>query len=179
MDKKNKKILLITISIVWIIIEIMLEGSIMKKVMNTGFEPFENITFILAIILLIIGICIEIPKTEINNNDKKILKYKILRAIGYLPFIGIILFGIFSMFNGFDFMFSTSRGIDAFIGTIIIWSIIIWPLYIHGLILIIKRNNKIKNFSSKSIINDEQNIEQEVTFTTNNQEENNINNNNQ
>ena len=95
MDKKKKKILLITISIVWIIIEIMLEGSIMNKVMNTGFEPFENITFILAIILLIIGICIEIPKTEINNNDKKILKYKILRAIGYLPFIGIILFGIF------------------------------------------------------------------------------------
>jgi len=179
MDKKNKKILLITISTVWIIIEIMLEGGLLMKTMNTAFEPFENITFILAIILLIIGICIEISKTEINNNDKKILKYKILRAIGYLPFIGILLYGIFSMFNGFTFIFSTSYGFEAFIGTIIIYSIIIWPLYILGLILIIKSNNKIKNFSSKSIINDEENIEQEVTFTTNNQEENNINNNNQ
>ena len=181
MDKKNKKILLITISIIWIIIDIMLEGGLLMKTMNTAFEPLENITFILAIILLVKGMSIEIPKTEIKNNknNNNITKYKILRVIGYIPFIGIILFGIFSMFNGFDFMFSTSHGLDAFIGTIIIWSIIIWPLYILGLILIIKSNKKIKNFSSKSIINDEQNIEQEVTFTTNNQEENNINNNNQ
>lgn len=176
MDKKNKKIILITISIIWIIIEILLEGGLLMKTMNTAFEPFENITFILAIILLVIGICIEIPKKEINhNNNRKIHKYKILRIIGYTPFIGILLFGIFSMFNGFDFMFSTSHGIEALIGTIIILSIIIWPIYVVGIILIIVSNNKIKKFS----INNYENKEKGITFTINNQEENNVNNNNQ
>ena len=147
MDKKNKKILLITISIIWIIIEILIEGSIIDKVMNTGFEPFENITFILAIILLVIGISIENPKSIKN---KKIPIYKFLKIIGYSPFIGILLFGIFSMFTGFTFAFDTSYGISALIGTIFFSSIIIWPLYILGITLIIVSNKKIKQLTNEN-----------------------------
>ena len=138
---KNLKTILITISIIWIIIEILLEGSLIDKIANTGFEPLENITFILAIILLVVGISIKVPKLQENNN---IIKYKILRVIGYFPFIGILLFGIFSMFNGFTFAFDTSYGITALIGAIVFSSIFIWPLYIIGIILIIISNKKIK-----------------------------------
>ena len=69
--------------------------------------------------------------------------------LGLLPFVGILGFAIFSAINGFSFLFSTSYGFDAFGGVILIYSILFWPLYIIGLVLIIKSIQKLKQLKSR------------------------------
>lgn len=49
-----------------------------------------------------------------------IMEYKILKWLGFLPFIAIVSIGLFSSIAGFSFMFSTSYGIVAFFESILI-----------------------------------------------------------
>ena len=151
MSKKILKIILITLSSVYIAFNLMTEGFL-NMLLDTALDPIENIFFILSIILLLIGIIIDdsndetvnSKKIDNNINTQKIKKYKILRFIGFLPFILVISCGIFFMFTGFGFFFNTSHGVSAFFGSIFFISLFAWPLYIVGIILIIKSNQKLK-----------------------------------
>ena len=40
----------------------------------------------------------------------------------------------------------TSYGVDAFLGSILVLSLFLWPLYIIGIVLIIKSSSKIRSF---------------------------------
>lgn len=57
----------------------------------------------------------------------KLNKVKILRILfklSFLPYILLLLFAIYTSFFGFNFMFSTSYGLDAFVSTIAILGIL-------------------------------------------------------
>lgn len=74
------------------------------------------------------------------NKEKKTKKkiiWKILLFIGTLPFVIILVMSIINAINGFEFLFSTSYGWEAFIGTAVIYSFLFWPAYIVGILLII------------------------------------------
>lgn len=102
----------------------------------------ESILSILGFLCLFIGILIN---SHDSDSNKKKLYYKIHLIVGLLPFIGVIIYGIFSAINGFTFIYSTSYGLEAFSCTVIIMSLLIWPYYIIGLALIIKGIFKIKS----------------------------------
>jgi len=94
-------------------------------------------------LLLILGLII-----KKDNNKNPIEKYKKLRILGYLPFIGVLCFGIYSAIVGgvgFPTSYSDSTWIEDFLGSIFIISLFVWPLYIIGFFLIIKSSSKIKN----------------------------------
>lgn len=71
------------------------------------------------------------------NNNNLVRKYKVLRILGSLPFIEILCYAFFSAIYGLTFLYSTSYGFDAFLGSIVLSSLFIWPLYIIGIVLII------------------------------------------
>ena len=58
------------------------------------FGELESILSILGITLLIFGILIkdENASNEVQNNENFVKKYKLLRILGYIPFIGILCF---------------------------------------------------------------------------------------
>lgn len=92
---------------------------------------------VLGPLLIIIGAFINTENQDDINPEEKIKKiekkYKTLIFIGTTPFIGVILSGIMEDFSG-----------DSLIGVILLYSIILWPLYIIGIIMIIIGIIKIK-----------------------------------
>ena len=102
----------------------------------------ENLLVLLGVSFIFIGFVI--PNE--NSNAKKLgskRKYQILRILGYLPFIFAFCTGIFYSITGFNFLFSTSYGISAFFESILVYSFLFWPLYIVGIIIILKSSEKI------------------------------------
>ena len=163
MNKKFLKRFLIIIGLILLLVNFIIclinEGDIFYALFTMAFETFaefgelESILSILGMIFLVLGLIIKqenAPKTVDKNS---IVKYKILRAFGYLPFIGILCFAIYSSICGFSFLFSTSYGVGAFFGTIFLMSLFIWPLYIIGAIIIIKSSSKINNFNKSNVQN--------------------------
>ena len=132
----------------------VIDGFIMMIIgIGIDLDEIESIITIIGLILLLIGIFIKTDtEKEISicgNKKRKTAKYIILLILGLLPFVGILGFAIFSVINGFSFLFSTSYGFDAFGGVILIYSILFWPLYIIGLVLIIKSIQKLKQLKSR------------------------------
>ena len=92
---------------------------------------------------------------------------KIILIISSLPFIGLLLIGIYSMFFGFTFFFSTSYGIEAFLGSIFIigWLLCIIPVLpicliyqIFYLIRHLVKKNKQKNIEYEVIDEEPENL---------------------
>jgi len=75
--------------------------------------------------------------------------YKVLRLLGFIPFIIVLSYAIYNMFSGTTFIFTELIGFEAFYCTIIVYSIHLWPLYIIGLILIILSTIKLKKLNNK------------------------------
>ena len=165
MNKKLLKIFLIIIGLILLlsnfIICFIYSGDILGALFAMTFETFvefgelESILSILGMAFLFFGLIIKKENTPntAENNKNSIVKYKILRTLGYLPFVGILCFAIYSAIYGFTFGFSTSYGLDAFLGTIFFFSLFIWPLYIIGAIIIIKSSSNIENFKKSDIQN--------------------------
>lgn len=129
MNIKIIKTLLITLSSLYIIIELVIEGFI-KKIVHTANYPIEHIPFIISIILLIVGVFIKIEQKKRTKNCK--IKYIIFIITGILLFIGIILYNLYLTIN-----ISNIITIDEFISNLIFLSYFVWPLYIIGALLII------------------------------------------
>lgn len=71
---------------------------------------------------------------------KKNLLWKILLALGFVPFAGVLISGIYKAITGFSGLsISTppSYGFAAFLEWVILVSFLYWPLYIIGGLLII------------------------------------------
>lgn len=51
---------------------------------------------------------------------------KILMIVSLLPYIGLLLYGVWCMIFGFTFFFETCYGIEAFFSSIIIGGLILW-----------------------------------------------------
>ena len=152
--KKIIQKLLIIIGIILLMSLFIVEYMDTKSIINAFFTislntvlefgKIESLLSILGILCIIIGIFSK-ENLNRNNSNKSLMKYKILKWIGIFPFIAILCIGLFSMINGFSFMFSTSYGISAFFESIMIISLLIWPLYIIGIALIIYSKKKITN----------------------------------
>lgn len=164
MNKKFLKRYLIIIGLILLFVNFIIcfikEGDIFFALFTMAFETFvefgelESILSILGTIFLVLGLIIKqenVPKTLDNKNP--MVKYKLLRVLGYLPFIGILCFATFSSICGFSFFFSRSYGLDAFFGTIFLMSLFIWPLYVIGAIIIIKSSSKINAFKKSNVQN--------------------------
>ena len=164
MNKKFLKRYLIIIGLILLFVNFIIcfikEGDIFFALFTMAFETFaefgelESILSILGTIFLVWGLIIKqenVPKTLDNKNP--IVKYKLLRVLGYLPFIGILCFATFSSICGFSFFFSRSYGLDTFFGTIFLMSLFIWPLYVIGAIIIIKSSSKINAFKKSNVQN--------------------------
>lgn len=156
-----KKVFVIIGVIIWllnILIYFIESGNIFDALLFTAFETiveFGEIESILSIsgsIFILLGVIIKdesIPHaTEFNK--KSIVKYKILRCIGYLPFVIALVSGILGMVAGFGFFFSYHDGIDGFLGSIFFLSLLIWPLYIIGLAIIIQSSSKLKSIKNRN-----------------------------
>ncbi len=50
---------------------------------------------------------------------------KIIFIISFIPYIGLLIYGIYSMIFGFTFIFSTSYGIEAFLDSIFILGLLL------------------------------------------------------
>jgi len=73
---------------------------------------------------------------------KKNLLWKILLALGFVPFAGVLISGIYKAITGFSGLrmsFDTppAYGFAAFLDWVILVSFLYWPLYIIGGLLII------------------------------------------
>lgn len=70
--------------------------------------------------------------------NKKII-WKIFLIIGLIPFVLVALYGLYSAIFGFSGLCFCGNyyGLKAFIDSIILFSYIIYPTYIIGIILII------------------------------------------
>ena len=73
---------------------------------------------------------------NMKKRNKNILS-KILIFFGTLPFLFLLLLAIKYSITGFDFMFSTSYGFEAFLGTIGIFLFLFWPIYVVGALFIV------------------------------------------
>ena len=94
MNKRTIKTILISLSSLYIIIELFIEGFI-KKIVYTANSPSKHIPFIVAIILLLIGILQPIDNNKKIKDIKKYkLKYMLLLSLGIVIFIGIISFNL-------------------------------------------------------------------------------------
>ena len=62
---------------------------------------------------------------------------KILVFFGTLPFLFLLLLAIKYSITGFNFMFNTSYGFEAFWGTIVIFLFLFWPIYVVGALFVI------------------------------------------
>ena len=69
---------------------------------------------------------------------KKELSFMKLFTIAAIcpPFLIAALFGLYYAFNGFNFLFSTSYGLDAFIGGGLLWFVIIYAFKLGLLALV-------------------------------------------
>ena len=146
------KRILIIMSSIYIIFYLVVDDLIVSDFFDTLINiiiHLSNADFFIATILLLIGIVIDMPNDEKTNDNRVIKKYKVLKFIGILPFIFVLLNGIFSMFFGFSFFFNGTYGPNAFILTIAFTSLLIWPLYIIGIILIILSSIKLKKLQNK------------------------------
>lgn len=74
-----------------------------------------------------------------ENNKNAIVKYKILRLIGYLPFVGVLFFTHY-----FTKGMKTNYGFNDFVGSLIFCLLLLSPFCIAGTVLIIKSSSKIK-----------------------------------
>ena len=165
MNKRILKKFLIIIGLILLglnfIICLINSGEVFETLFDIVFETFvefgelESILSISGITLLTFGILIknENASNETKNDKKAVRKYKLLRILGYMPFIGILIFATYSAISGISFLFSTSYGFDAFLGSILLLSLFLWPLYIIGIILIIKSSSKIRNFEESQTQN--------------------------
>lgn len=149
MSKKIIKYFLISISSLYIIIRLLMDGF--SVIGDAAF--LSDWTLILALILLIVGIFIDsslVNDNKILDNKKKNIMYNILRFIGFIPFILVILYGIYCALNGFSFLFGpASYGLSGFCEGVLLVSLVVWPAYIVGIVLIIKSNKKIKQIKEK------------------------------
>lgn len=74
-------------------------------------------------------------------------KWKILLAIGILPFAVALLTGIYNAIVGFSGLAITSPpvyGWAAFVDWMILYSFIYWPTYVLGIVLIVLALIKLK-----------------------------------
>ena len=104
---------------------------------------------IFGYILLIVGFFF------IDTNEKKSLKikqYQIFKIVGYIPFVGILCYGVFNMFFGYSGLSwgKPEYGISAFFYSIVFLSIFIWPTYIIGIFLILIGKNKQKKIKQEN-----------------------------
>lgn len=126
MNKTILKKFLIIIGLILLLTNFIIclgtEGDILGALFAMAFETFvefgelESILSILGIAFLFSGLIIKkenIPN-EIKYSKDSIVKYKILRVLGYLPFVGILCFASYSAICGFSFFLSTSYGFEAF-----------------------------------------------------------------
>lgn len=141
MNKRTIKTILISLSSLYIIIELFIEGFI-KKIVYTANSPSKHIPFIVAIILLLIGILQPIDNNKKIKDIKKYkLKYMLLLSLGIVIFIGIISFNLILMLPVIT--------IDNFISKLYFLSFFVWPLYIIGSTLIILSLRKILQLKNK------------------------------
>lgn len=119
-------------------------------------NPISLIT-ILGPIMIIIGTFLDTNDKNIQKNkeevEKQTKKYRTFILLGYLPFLGVISYGFFSMLTGFSFLNSTAYGFEALISSTLLLSILLWPLYIIGIILIVYSSIKLTKIVSKNQIN--------------------------
>ena len=90
-------------------------------------------------------------KVDSNNKNKDKLIYKILLGIGIIPYLFLILSGIYSTIYGIIFFSSIIYGLDAFLTVSILVVFIYWPIYLISLFLIIFsiiKLRKLKKLSS-------------------------------
>lgn len=143
MNKKTiKNILIITgfilLGLNFVIYLIDVE-NILEALLMMAFETFdefgklESLLSILSTILLTFGFLIKKDNSsyETENNINSSRKYKILRIIGYIPFLGVLIFVSF-LANSFNDFFRKIHTLSLFV----------WPLYLVGFILIIKNSSK-------------------------------------
>ena len=165
MNKKFLKRFLIIIGLILLFVNYIIcfinDGDVFFALFTMVFETFVEfgeLKSILSILGTSFFVCRLIIKQEneqnsVDNNKNSIVKYKILRVFGYIPFVGILCFATFSSICGFSFFFSRSYGLDAFFGTIFLMSLFIWPLYVIGAIIIIKSSSKINAFKKSNVQN--------------------------
>ena len=118
--------------------------SILFFILEIG--DFEFLLVLLGISFIFVGFVRPNENSNMSINTKKLgskRKYQILRILGYLPFIFAFCMGMFYSITGFSFLFSTSYGISAFFESILVYSFLFWPLYIVGIIIILKSSEKI------------------------------------
>lgn len=148
-------ILLLSNFIIYFINDGDILGALFAMIFETfvEFGELESILSILGTTFLFWGLIIkqENVTNTVENSKKSIVKYKILRILGYSPFVGTLCFALFSSIYGFSFFFSRSYGLEAFFGTIFLMSLIIWPLYIIGAIIIIKSSSNIEKFNVQDV----------------------------
>lgn len=166
MNKRNIKKIFIVVGTILLLLDFVIcfidtadiFGALITMTVETfvEFGELESVLSILGMVFLSLGLLIEKGDTSnsVVNTKKSLKKYRILRIIGYLPFVGILCFAIYSSIYGFSFFFSTIYGLSAFFGSILIFSLFfLWPLYIIGIIIIIKSSSKIKSFKNKEMRN--------------------------
>ena len=82
-----------------------------------------------------------------DNKMKKTI-WKILLIAGIIPFAAVLFVGIYDSIVGFGglcfFSCELDYGFKAFIGSIYLWSYLMWPTYIIGCLLIILSIIKLK-----------------------------------
>lgn len=165
MNKRNIKKFFIIIGTILLLLDFGIcfidSGDIFEALITMALETFiefgelESILSILGMTFILFGLIIKeenIPHTT-ENNKKSIVKYNVLRVIGFIPFIGVLCFGIYSAIVGFGFVSSYSKGIEGFLSSIFIISFFVWPLYIIGAVIIIKSSSKIKSFKNNKMKN--------------------------
>ena len=65
--------------------------------------------------------------------------WKLMLAVGLLPFAAVLLSGIYAAVTGFNGMAITSPplyGLPAFADWVVLYSFVYWPTYVIGIVLI-------------------------------------------
>lgn len=136
----------------------VIDGFIMMIIgIGIDLDEIESIITIIGLILLLIGIFIKGDKEKeiINKNDnyeikpKTKKKYIIMLILGLLPFIVFLGSAIFYVINGISFFYNTVYGLEALEVVTAVYFIFLWPIYIIGLILIVKSIQKLKQFKNR------------------------------
>lgn len=155
MNRKLLKKVLIMIGVVLLIISFSIYfdeygiDAILLMINHFVYE-FYKIDSILAIVglgCLFIGIRLNENNVEINS-DKYIRKYKIIRILGFLPFVCLLCYSIYCFIFGFTF-FETWYGFKGFYQALFWFSVLFWPLYIVGIILIVISFIKLRKVNKK------------------------------
>lgn len=83
---------------------------------------------ILVIVILgigMIGVIFNMVMLIKNNMEKKIKLTKVIFVVSFIPYIALLGIALFNAMIGFDFFFSTTYGFEAFMGTIVIYGIMV------------------------------------------------------